>query len=187
MHPSSAYHDAASRAGRVLFKVAGVPWTVTPRSREFLASRLVLGMVAAALFLPEEDWSRRAWFGLLDALLILLSNVAHILGHTLSGLYAGSPMSENLITPTSIFTIYRDDPPNLAGRVHLARALGGPLANLVLGGTALAGCITFGGHPALFAAVLNLLLAVVLLLPLRGADGEVIWRELSRRSFAPHT
>jgi hypothetical protein len=90
-------------------------------------------------------------------------------------------MSENLITPTSIFTIYRNDPPNLARRVHLSRALGGPLANLVLGSTSLACWITFGGHPALFATVLNFLLAMGLLLPLHSADGEVIWRELSRR------
>jgi hypothetical protein len=181
VHPPSAYRDAEMRAGRVLFRLWGVPWTVTSRSWQFLASRMCLGLVVAVLFLPNEDWGVRALFGVLDALVVLGTNGAHVLGHTLGGLYTGSPMSENLITPFSIFTVYRDEAPNLPQHIHLSRALGGPLANLALGLVTLGLWLELGGHLPLFAAVLNFLLGAGLLLPLPGADGEVIWRAIQRR------
>jgi hypothetical protein len=87
VHPPSAYRDAEMRAGQVLFRLWGVPWTVTSRSWQFLA----LGLVTLGLWLE------------------------------------------------------------------------------------------LGGHLPLFAAVLNFLLGAFLLLPLPGADGEVIWRAIQRR------
>ncbi len=70
------------------------------------------------------------------------------------------------------------------GYVHLGRALGGPLLNLIVAG------LFYAGLPLLPSGIgydiaarlvsVNLFFGLGALLPLPSVDGEVIWRELLR-------
>lgn len=182
VHPQSAYEAIKGNIKRrMLFRWLGVPWTVMDDSWQFIVSRLVIGELIGIAVLPEKTVLQRLGFGLLFGVIIGLSNVVHITGHTISGKIAGSPMDEALITPYSVFTIYTGDQSGIESRVHLLRALGGPLLNLLTGIVCLLIYIFLNRHPLIFfAAGINLFLGVSLMLPLRSADGEIIWRELRR-------
>ena len=158
MHPPSAYHDAESAARRTPFTLLGVPWTANAKSLQFPFTRVVFG------------------------LLTMLTQVLHIIGHTLGGKLVNASMAENFVTPISVLNVYRNDPPNLPSRAHLARVLGGPAMNLVVGVLTTAAWAAFGGYVLLYFGVLNLLLGLLILAPVSGADGEVLWRELCRRA-----
>src|SRR5205823_2012928 len=70
--------------------------------------------------------------------LIALSRAGHQVGQTLAGKLAGAPLSGVVFTPTLAYQLYPPDEAQ-SGRVHLMRALGGPLVHVVLaaGATAL--------------------------------------------------
>jgi Zn-dependent protease len=113
-----------------------------------------------------------------------IATVLHALGHIVSGKLVGSAMNALLITATRDVNLYDGDQSAIPGRVHLGRALGGPLGNLLIAGI----CLGFGpllasGLGADLAASLisvNLFFGLGGLLPLPSVDGEVIWRELRR-------
>lgn len=113
----------------------------------------------------------------------LVANAAHALGHIVSGTLAGSAMDELLITATRDANLYRGDQSTVRGRTHIARALGGPVANLVVAALAYAmtAVLGTGAHPLLSRiAGVNLGFGLGGLLPVPSVDGEVIWREVRR-------
>ena len=118
------------------------------------------------------------------ALVVQLATAAHAFGHILSGKLAGGAMDELLITATRDVNIYHGDQGRVPGRVHLARALGGPLFNLLLAAACapLAPLAAPGFGQALAASMVstNLFFGLGGLLPLPSIDGAVIWRELLR-------
>ncbi len=185
IHPASAYQALESGQRRTLFTLFDVPWTVTGDSWRFAASRLAAGLAASFIFLRTIPFGERLLYGLLFGLLLGLSNFLHILGHFISGKLAGAAMDENLVTPYSILTAYHEDPAEVPGRLHLARAAGGPLATLLLALASLAAWRLLGGPAWGFLAAANGLLFAMVILPLPGADGQVIWRELLRSSPDP--
>lgn len=122
------------------------------------------------------------------ALVFLLAvdatTVIHAFGHILGGKLVSSPMDELLFTATRGVNLYRGDQSRLPGYVHLGRALGGPIFNLLI-----ALCLyrvaellqTGSPHEMVLAlASMNLLFGVGALLPLPSVDGQVIWREVRR-------
>jgi len=144
----------------------------------FLPSRLGAGIIAALLLLPAETIPMRLVFGVVYGGVILSVNVLHIIGHTLSARLVGGPIDENVILQNHIRTSYLHDPPDLPSRIHIGRALGGPVMNLLVGLPLLIGWSVWGGHVLLFGAVMHLLNGLgLLLLPVPGADGETLWRE----------
>ena len=166
--------------GRTLFSLLGVPWKLTDRSRQFIPTRLVFCMIIAFIIFRDEAVGVRVVYSLVYALLMMLTQCLHIVGHTITAKFVGAPMAANLILDTKILTYYPDDPPDLPARVHLGRTLGGPLMNAAVGLAALAFWSHFGGPILGFVTAVNLLLGVGILLPFPGMDGEVLWRELRR-------
>lgn len=167
-------------SGRTLFTLFGVPWTVTPQSWRFVPPKIVIGLIVAFIVHRDEPVEARIVYGIVYGLLIVTLLFLHIVGHTLSSRWVGAPMDENHITPILIRTTYHDDPPDLPKRVHLGRAVGGPLMNITVGLFTLLIWSQVGGQILLFFVLANLVLAGFILLPLPTIDGEVIWRELRR-------
>lgn len=182
IHPQSAYEDIESGSRRILFTLLGVPWTVTPKSLLFIPTRIGFGMIISFLFLSAYPFRERVLFGIIYGFLVAGTNVLHIIGHTLGGKYVNAPMDENLITEFSIFTAYLNDPDDLPARVHLCRALGGPITNILIGAFGLLIQQRISSHLLLFFALMNLLLGLAVLLPIPAADGEILWREIRRKN-----
>lgn len=169
------------RIGRVRLAATPIAW---------LQPALFLGLGVGLTFLPgrlpwDASLGERLADGLSFAVAGLVANVAHALGHVASGTLAGSPMDELLITATRDANVYHGDQSGIAGRVHVARAVGGALGNLLVAGAAFAALAVLpGAHPVLArVAGVNLFCGVGSFLPLPSVDGEVIWRE-ARRAMA---
>jgi hypothetical protein len=145
----------------------------------FFALRLLVGLFATGMSLSD-------WF--YDALLFTIAVEAatplHAFGHILSGKLVHSPMDELLITATRDVNLYYGDQSTVPSYVHLGRALGGPVFNLLIAGLlyALLPLVPAGVGLTILdrIASMNLFFGVVGFLPLPSVDGEVIWRELLR-------
>lgn len=181
MNPSSIPPASSAPFQRTLFTFLGVPWKLTPKAWLFIPIRIGVGVAVALVALRDEAVLTRIFFGLVYALVLALSQFLHIVGHTLSGKAVGAPMTANLIEDKQITTYYADDSPHLPRRVHLGRTIGGPLMNFVIATLACLAWQITGGHLMLFTATINLFLASMLLLPFKGIDGEIFWRELRRQ------
>lgn len=114
----------------------------------------------------------------------LVANAAHAFGHIVSGTLAGSAMDELLMTATRDANLYHGDQGAVRGRTHIARAVGGPVGNLVVAAITFAVLTALGGwgtQPMLDRiAGVNLLFGLGGFLPLPSVDGAVIWREVWR-------
>ena len=165
-----------------LGRLWGVPVVATPWA--WLSPVLVAGL-ALLLTLPRRGLSPRQR---LTATLAItsagqLANLVHAAGHVAAGRLVGAPMDELLLTGTRIVNIYHGDQAAYPPPVHLARALGGPVANLLLAALTAwlvrqTGDDRFGVARPLVAV--SLVAGLGALLPLPSVDGEVIWRELTR-------
>jgi hypothetical protein len=120
------------------------------------------------------------------ALLHYLSETAHQLGHAWAARRTGHPMVGIQFWWVLSSSLYPADEPALPAAVHIRRALGGPIASLVVtliaGGIALA-LVPLGGviwYVALFLCLDNLLVFTLgALLPLGFTDGSTLlhWRQ----------
>ena len=163
----------------------GIPWTLGPDAAQFLPSRFVPGIILALLVLPRQTIPVRLGYGVIFGLAILSVNVLHTIGHTISAKLVGAPMDENRVRNHFIQNIYRNDPPDLPRRVHLGRTLGGPLMNIAVGLISLAAWVAFPNPALIFLAAAHLLNGIlIMLIPARGFDGEIIWRELRSKDPA---
>ncbi len=166
----------------------GVRVFVTPLTWlfPFIFFALRLGLNA---FGPPLSLASRLNDAALFTVAVGLGTLVHALGHILGGKLVGSPMAELLLTATRGVNLYHGDQSALPGRVHLGRALGGPVLNLLVGLAFLALTPIAGEGPtqALLSrlAAVNLFFGAGAFLPLPSVDGEVIWREVRRwvRSF----
>ena len=145
----------------------------------FFGLRLLLRSVVAGVTLDER---------LSDALLFTLAvevvTVLHALGHIIGGKLVGSPMDELLITATRDVNLYSGPQEIYPGYIHLGRALGGPVFNLILAGLLYA-CVPLLPATLWTTAIeriagMNLFFGLGGFLPLPSVDGEVIWREVLR-------
>lgn len=178
---SSPDIDDEYDSGRILFTLLGVPWKLTPKSLLFIPTRFGFSLLIALLLLQSYGFPQRILFGIVFTFLVILSQLLHIVGHTLGGYYVGAPMDANLILDTKILTYYHNDPEHLPRRIHLGRALGGPVLNAILSIGGLVGWLIGGGPILLFLTAVNLVLSFGVLFPFPGVDGEVVWRELRRK------
>ncbi len=179
MQPIFVFEDIETAPRRRLFTLFGVPWTATPSAWQSLVFLTVVGLIIALIFLPGWSLGSRLLFGVIYGLLIKTIYLVHDLGHVLGGKYVGAPMDEALITGTRHINIYRG-PQDYPSRVHLSRALGGPLLNIMVGIVGLTIWGIVGGHVLLFFGLGNLLFGLGSFVPVPSVDGEVIWRELRR-------
>jgi len=120
-------------------------------------------------------------FGLLCTLLHWLSNLVHHFGHARAARRTGYPMTG--VRAWFIFgqSLYPQDEPPLPGRIHIRRALGGPITSILLG--FLAGVLALLFHPsaslawwALIVVMLEtwLLFGFGAFLPLGFTDGSTL-------------
>jgi hypothetical protein len=111
-----------------------------------------------------------------------ISTLIHALGHILGGKLVRSPMDELLLTATRGVNIYFGDQKALPGFVHLGRAMGGPVLNLLAAGlvSALQNFAGIGFTADLLASIIStsLFMGIGGFAPLPSVDGEVIWREV---------
>jgi hypothetical protein len=166
-----------------LGRLWGVRLAITPIAwlspLVFFALRLVLGLLA-----PGMNLNERLADALLFTIAVQIANPLHALGHILSGKLVRGAMDELLITATRDVNLYTGDQSVVPSYVHLGRALGGPLFNLLMAGLfyALLPLVPAGiGYLVVERiASMNWFFGVGGLLPLPSIDGEVIWRELLR-------
>jgi hypothetical protein len=126
----------------------------------------------------------RLYQSLIFAIAVELTTLLHAFGHIQGGKLVHSAMDELLITSTRGVNLYHGDQSLVPGHVHLVRALGGPLLNLIAAGVLviLASPAGTGFSSDLIDSliVINLFFGLGSFLPIRTVDGEVIWREIFR-------
>ncbi|MFN8596931.1 MAG: hypothetical protein U0559_12210 [Anaerolineae bacterium] len=116
--------------------------------------------------------------GLLGAIAHFLSELLHQLGHAWAARRTGYPMTGVRYWFVLGTSLYPPDEPALPGRIHIRRALGGPIISMLIGliATVLT-LILYGlaGWLMLFIAVDNfLILGLGAFLPLGFTDGSTI-------------
>jgi len=165
----------------------GVSLLVTPLTWVgpfvFFGLHILLNVLNSRISLTD-----RLYQALLFTIAVEITTILHAFGHILSGKLVHSAMDDLLITAMRDVNLYHGDQRLIPGHVHLVRALGGPIFNLLVAGLcfALATVIVPGFWLALVTSLVatNLFFGFGGLLPLPSVDGAVIWRELLRPIFS---
>jgi hypothetical protein len=177
-NPLMVFENIKTAPRRRLFTLWGVPWLATPWAWASVPAYLAAGIALAVIVGAGESGEERFTLGLGYGVLLLIVSILHSVGHIIGGKWAGHPMDANLITATRHVNIYRGHQGHLPRRVHLGRALGGPVMNLVAGAVALiVGQVVEGSLIDSFGMI-NLVAGLLAFLPIPTIDGEVIWREI---------
>lgn len=173
---------------RALFTAFGLRISAAPSAWVGMAAfaSLALALTWGGLGLPP-----------FTALLVTLAGLVihwsaeflHNLGHALFARRVGWPMTGIRFWGVLAASIYPPDEPDLPAPVHIARALGGPLASAAVSAACLALFYLLpAGLPrdlALWASLWNAALCVQVFVPLRlGAlmnDGGTLWRWWPKR------
>ncbi len=139
--------------------------------------------VAVAFFVTPVDGSgATVAAGLAYGASIIIASPVHSLGHVFANRLVKAPVTYVRLSAT-VATMRYTDIPLSSGRVHLLRALGGPVANLALGGTALLlSAALLESHLLRFFGAVSLLFGAMTLSPIPSLDGAVIFRQLFGRS-----
>ncbi len=152
----------------------------------FILLWIILSVAAIALF--ETPIGEAIVGGLIAAVLHYGSEIVHNLGHAWAARRTGYPMTGILLFGVFGMSLYPRDEPELPADVHIRRAVGGPVASLLL--TLAAAVIALalrpsGGTPWLVAAFFcleNLLLFTLMaLLPLGITDGSTLLKWWGKR------
>jgi Zn-dependent protease len=154
--------------------IAGIEIRAVPGWWLTLLGMLAAGQVVGWIIGPGEG-VERILAGLGYGLIFVGSQVVHAAGHMVSGKLIDAPMDALLVTMTRWVNVYDDTGKRIPRRVHLGRALGGPIANLLVGTVFLLFALTNGGSLLWAGAVVNLLAGLGALLPFPSVDGAVIW------------
>ena len=162
--------------------LGGVKISLTPTVWLFPFVFLLLRF-ALNSFDTNSTFAARLYDSVVFMLGVAAFTLTHAFGHLLSGKLVGSSMDELLFTATRGVNIYDGDQTLVPGRVHLGRALGGPIANLLCAALLFLLLPSTGGFLAdviASTASTNLFAGAGSFLPLPSIDGQVIWRELLR-------
>lgn len=148
---------------------------------------LGLGLLIAGIGVAAFQWSigQAAGLALLGIVMHWAGEFVHQLGHALAAARAGYPMAGVRFGVLALLSasLYPPDEPALPGRIHIRRALGGPLLSLLL-------ALVIGGlwlalrersplaHGVLLAAALEnaLVFGLGALVPLGFNDGSTLVR-----------
>jgi len=111
-----------------------------------------------------------------------ISTLIHAFGHILGGKLVRSSMDELLLTATRGVNIYHGDQSLVQNFVHLGRASGGPILNLLIYVMVLQllphSGVGFRTDVLAAIASTSLFMGAGGFLPLPSVDGQVIWREV---------
>ncbi len=172
--------DVGRAPRRRLFTLMGVRWEATPRAwmSPFLAAGL--GLAAAFAARSGAPIGSRILAGIGYGVSLYAAVIIHAAGHIVSGRAVGSPMAANIVTATFHLNQYAEPAGPLPAHVHIGRALGGPLANLIIGLGAIGLSSILPSAWLASFSLANLAFGALAFLPIPTIDGEVIWRELLR-------
>ncbi len=180
--------DEAHRKER--FKVLGVPVSYT--SFSWLMYPLNYGAGLAYTLLrnqvrgDEQPLPKAAVTAQRYMTWLMATNYLHSLGHLLAGKLVGAPMDELIVTATRQVNHYEGNQGQHSKATHVARAAGGPLANLVVALLAFVAARLFQKKQAQAAsgaaefALFNALFGALSLLPLPSVDGHSILTQLKQ-------
>jgi Zn-dependent protease len=176
--PLMVFEDIHATTHRKLFTILGVDWLATPYAWLSLPIFLALGILTG--FAGEHSRGTEVWLpiGLGYGLLLYLVNTLHSIGHILSGKLVRAQMDANLVTATLHVNLYYGEPKNFSKWVHIGRALGGPIFNVVMGLIALGLWKISGSYFLAAFANLNVLVGIASLAPVPTLDGWVVWGKL---------
>lgn len=160
-----------------LGRVAGVQLSAMPSAIISAIGLWTLLTMLAAVIIPLPIVTAILG-GLIAAVLHYVSDTLHQLGHALAAKRTGYPMIGIRFWFVLSTALYPPTEPSLPGRVHIQRALGGPIAS-VSGGVAIGviAALTTGlaGWIAAFVAFDNLVvLGLGAFVPLGFTDGSTI-------------
>jgi hypothetical protein len=165
-----------------LFSAFGVEFVRTRLAWLNIPLMAAVGVAVALLVAPVDGSAGTVAAGLAYGALIIVASLAHSLGHVFSSRLASAPVEYVRLSATVATMRYKDSS-LLSGRVHVLRALGGPVANLALGVSALLLSVALlDSHLLRFFGAVNLLFGAMALSPIPSLDGAVIFRQLFGRS-----
>ncbi len=173
-------------AARPLGRLAGLDLAWMPSTLWGMAA-IWIGLGAVAFFLLGFNFWEALLGGLIGVVIHWCSEFWHQYGHVLAARRTGYPMTGLRFWGVLSTSLWPPDEPPLPGRIHIQRALGGPIASILLGVLALvvAAVIGRGGLGwwlAVFAAFDNLLvLGLGAFAPLGFTDGSTILYWWKRR------
>ena len=117
-------------------------------------------------------------------LALQITNAIHAGGHIAGGKLVESPMDELVITATRFANLYEGDQSRQPSRVHIGRAIGGPVANLAASALFDLGARKlpdgFCRELCTYLTTFNRAVGLGALLPFPPVDGGVIWREVRK-------
>ncbi len=178
--PLGVHEDIETTPRRTLFRLMGVPFNITPQGWVGTLQPFLGGAVLGVVLSIGDSSGVMALNGLWVGVLVVASLYMHSIGHIVGGKLVGAPMDELLLTMTRQVNVYRgaQDYPS---KVHLARAMGGPIGNILLGLVLLAGWLLLGGLPLVVMGVGNIAGGLgAALAPIPTVDGEILYRELGK-------
>ena len=171
---------------RSLFRAFGVSWSATRYAWISPLSWATLGLAMAVADRRDGDGTSLLGAGLGYGAMLYGTNILHSVGHIIAGRAVGAPVQAVLLTSTRDVTIYTQPGGAAPARCRFGRALGGPVANMVIGcALMLAGHFVQASWIAM-AGLVNVGVGVWTLMPVPSLDGWVIWSILihSRRGGA---
>lgn len=163
---------------RRLFTLFDVDYLATQLAWVNLPLMTVVGVVVALVFEPTDRLAANVPIGIGYGALIIAASSCHALGHIVSSRIVNAPAAHVLLSAT-VSTMHYSDESTLASRVHIGRALGGPLLNLAVGSVAFGVYASvLGSHFLVLFGTVNLLFGAMTLSPIPSLDGAVFVREL---------
>ena len=164
-------------------KILGLDIWISPSA---LVGSVAITLVAAVVFATRAGLSTgEALFGGIVAMLLYwLSDFAHHFGHAIAARRTQYPMTGVLFHTVLGPSVYPRDEPELPGRVHIRRALGGPALSSVVLVVASLGALLIPARTspllnalAMFVAAINLFIfGGGAFLPLGFTDGSTLLR-----------
>ena len=170
-------------------KLAGLRLSVEPL---FIVGTIVLWIVLSGIgsLLLDLPFSQAVMGGLIAALLYWFSEIIHQLGHAYAARRTGYPMVGIHLGKYLFFgvSLYPENEEPLPAKIHIRRALGGPVSSLVF--TVVTGVVALILYPrndilswiALVVSMINLLVFTIgPFLPLGFTDGSTLLKWWGRR------
>lgn len=179
--PFLVFENLATVPRRRLFTFLGVEWVATPYAWLGPVLFSALGLLVAEGVDPTVPPAGRMVRGVGYGLFLYLCNSAHSFGHILAGRMAGVPMNANLLTATRDVNVYEGERRSVPEHVRVARSLGGPAFNLILGLLAVLVASGMRNEWIRACAYLSLGVGFWTLAPVPTLDGWILWKAVVRR------